>query len=244
MKNLLDFTTFFRRYEILLASGGIIIIVVVFSFKLLLPNFAKANNIFLQKADLKAKLGRLEKKYKALSSLDQNYYSASYSKFDYVLPKSKDYVTLFFTFDNLQTKTGVTILGTEFQLGEISTSSATLARSKGDSAYQVPMTVTVLGTPEQLENFMSALTDLSGRILTVDATSWEAQAGGFIQVTVVGNAYFYPPPKMIKSVDAPLPVIDKQGEEILSKVASLQVSSDEQSIETTAVNVGKKNLFE
>lgn len=233
-----------QKYEIIFASLFIMVMVILMTFKLLLPNFTKANQILLQREDLADKLGRLETKNKFLSSLDENYYKKAFSNFEGVLPKSKDYVTLFSTFDTLQSKSGVTILGTQFQLGAVSTEAASILRSKKSIAYMVPMTVDVIGTDAQLRDFISGLTDLSGRLITIDSSLWKPKEGGFTQVALKGNAYFYPQVSTILTIDKQLPKVDQEDELLLSQIYSNTQNSYDVDFDDRDVTAGKRNLFE
>ena len=232
------------KYETIFASIFVILIVIFLTFKLLLPNFGKANQIFLQYEELSNKQKRLEAKNILLTSLDENFYKTVYANFDGVLPKTKDYVTLFSTFDNLQSKSGVTILSTGFQLGTISTESAALKESKKSIAYQVPMVVEVIGTDTQFEDFMTALTDLSGRIITVESSQWKLAEGGYVQVNLKGYAYFYPQATTIRAVDQELPKLDGEDELITSQIHSNIIVTQDLGIDERGVMVGKRNLFE
>ena len=244
MRQLYLLWSIIRKYETILASIFIILTVVILTLKLLVPNFSKANQIFLQYEDLANKQKRLEAKNKLLTSLDENYYRTVYVNFDGVLPKTKDYVTLFSTFDNLQSKSGVTILSTEFQLGSISTESAALKDTKKSIAYQLPMVVDAIGTEGQFKNFMTVLTDLSGRIITVESSQWKPAEGGYVQVNLKGYAYFYPQTTTIRAVDQDLPKIDSENELILSQIHSNTIVSKDINIDERSVTVGKRNLFE
>ena len=61
----------FKKYEIILASLLVIIIVIFLSIYLLLPNFDKVQQIFLQQSKVGKKLQELKKKETILVSLDQ-----------------------------------------------------------------------------------------------------------------------------------------------------------------------------
>lgn len=242
MNKTVDYISYFRRYEFLIASAVVILVVFLLSFVLLLPNFNRANTIFRQQADLKQRLDNLKKKDSALVSVDYQYYKDNFGKVSLVLPESKDYVSLFSTFDALEQKFGVSVVRTDFQLGVVSTNSAKLSKAPNSAAFLLPINIEVMGKLPQLLNFIKALSDFSGRFMTLSAAQWTQKGENILLLTLSGKAYFYPLPTTLGSIDTPLPKIDKQTEEILTKIAQIQLSSDAQDLDKVAV--GKKDLFQ
>ena len=112
-----------KKYEIIGVSSLVILSVLALSYYFLLPNLRKAQEIFSQQKQLRARLTILRKKDELLSTIDSKVYQENINKLTGILPGSKDYVSLFNTFDNLQIESGVTILKTDLQLGSISTQS-------------------------------------------------------------------------------------------------------------------------
>ena len=91
---------------------------------------------------------------------------------------------------------------------------------------------------------MTVLTDLSGRIITVESSQWKPAEGGYVQVNLKGYAYFYPQTTTIRSVDQELPKIDSENELILSQIHLNTIVSQDISIDERSVTVGKRNIFE
>ena len=231
-----------KNNEILLVSGLVILIVIVLTSSLLIPNFYNANKIYSQTGELRTRLGKLNIKENQLSGIDANFFKETYPKMNVVLPGDKDYVSLFSTFDTLQEKTGVTIARTEFQFGVISTSSGNFARAPGTSAYVVPMSIEVKGNKSQIKRFIESLTDLSGRIMTVENVDWNFKSRQDVNTLISGLAYFYPRPLTIGSVESPLPLIDEKQSEIHKSISEKVVLFQEEDLPTD-IQTGKKDLF-
>lgn len=232
-----------RQYEIILASGICLVIVFILANIFLLPNFNRAQEIFREQQGSKKKIALLTSKDNFLSTLDFKFYKETYPKLAQILPEEKDYVSLFSAFDELEQKTGVIILRTDFQLGAVSTTSAKLTRHKGSLAYTVPLRVEVFGDISSLKIFFENLNRFSGRLITIESITWDIKEGGYVQAVLAGYAFFYPPPSTLASIDSSLQKIQKSQEELLRSIAQMEVVPKVEK-ETEKVRTGKRNLFE
>lgn len=237
------FITVFKKYAILFASGAAMVVIGVLTILLLLPNFRQAKLIFSQQMVLQQQKDRLSQKDKALEEVDYKYFQDAYPKINWVLPESKDFVSLFSTFDSIQSKTGLTVLKANFQLGLISTGSSTLAKTTSAGAYTVPLSIDVAGDIPKLQKFLKSFSDFSGRFITIDEIRWKFKSDGSVLAELVGKAYFYPVPSQIGSLDTPLPLFDKQKEEILANIAQISLAETE-AVEFEKIPIGKRDLFQ
>ncbi len=238
-----------RRYELLIGSAIVIICVALLSIFLLKSNFVQAAKISSEKKVLAEKLSVLKEKDNRLSSLDSAFYQSAFTKMNKILPEEKDYVSLFYAFDNLEKETGVVILRTEFQIGVISTSSARLTKAGGGiPAYAVPLSVMVEGNASSIENFISRLSNLASRFIDVESVKQtKSLDGGSLQALINGRAFFYPLPSTIGKIDSPLPKLEVAQNEILQKIAEIVPSQGEiltGAEEAEKIEVGKKNPFQ
>lgn len=229
-----------KRFEIIGVSSVVILSVLVLSYYFLLPNLSKAQEIYSRQKQLRTRLTVLRKKDELLSSIDSKVYQDNINKLTGILPGSKDYVSLFNTFDNLQMESGVTILKTDLQFGSISTVSGKLKKDTLSSAFIIPVKVEILGDIDQINKFIYSLNDLNNRIITVNKISWNSKADGLYTVSLEGNSYFYPLPSKIGSIDAPLIEINEEQQKILDIIAAIAVQTEE---EGAFVPLGKPNLF-
>jgi Tfp pilus assembly protein PilO len=230
-----------HEYEFVV--GGIIIlcIVIIMTFTVVLPNYFKIREIYRQQNALYTKLEALKKKDFALSSINRENYEAKMPKLLNVLPVSKDFVALFLRLDRLQQENGVTVHKADFQLGVLSTSSAMLNKFPNTNSFVIPMSFDVSGDLSQMKLFLENLANLSGRYISLDDVKWTFKSGN-IRASLTGKTYFYPDPKLVAKLEAPLKLISKDNENLLERVISAQPELL-QDIGTDNIPVGKKNLF-
>lgn len=242
MKTNKDYIGLLQQYEMILVSCVVLATVCALSVFFLLPNIEKAQMIYTKQQDLKTRLSKLKAKDNILSEIDGEFYRDIYAKMNYVLPNSKDYVSLFSTFDLLEQKTGVRFLRTDVQLGVVSTGSATTAQHvAGSAAYMLPVGMDVMGDMASFYSLFSALTDLSGRLLTLENIQMGRNGPGVYRATLSGKAYYYPLPASLGSLDTPLEQISQERQMYLQKIAEVKIASPQ---DTTRIEVGKKNLFQ
>lgn len=244
MKKKVDYLSYIRKYEIVIASTFVLGLVIILVFNMLLPNLDRANEIYAREQTLRKKLEVLKQKDSILSSLDYQYYKNIFLKSNFVLPEDKNYVSLVGTFDLLEKETAVTITRTDFQLGVVSTSSANLTRAVGTQAFIIPITIEVMGRFDSLQRFLTAVTNLTGRLMVFDDVSVVYKPEGILSASFTGRAFFYPLPTALGPVDSPLPRPDKNQEAIMKKISELNLPQDIGSADLEKENVGKGNLFQ
>jgi len=240
MTSLKQITSRVKEYEYIIASVIGLVMLIILSSIFLLPNISKSNEIFFQKTQLEDTLNRLKKKKSALETMDGDLYRQTLQKVTSVLPVSRDYVSLFSTIDRLSQVTGVLIDSPSFQFGVISTKSANLI-SSGGSAYTIKIDMSVEGTTVQINNFMKALADLQGRIITIDTIQWSYLENSMNQISISGYAYYYPLGNTIASVRTPLPEMDKGQKTLFDQFSSVPTPSN--AGDYSDIQTGKDDLF-
>ena len=107
----------------------------------------------------------------------------------------------------------------------------------------MPLTLEVIGTTNQIENFLVNLSDLSGRLIIADQIKMDFADNGLVTAEISGNTFFNPLPKTIGSVDTPIPVFNDNYRAIFNRILAkkypVQVLQENQQ----SVPVGKENLF-
>lgn len=242
MKKSINYKKYIKRFEIIIISGTILFSVICLTAFMLIPNFKKAKLIYDDQFRLKKRLENLKKKDNELSALDMQYYSSNFPKIDLVLPQTKDYVSLFSTFDNLEQKNNVKISRTDLQFGVVSTSSGRLVRDPVSSAYIIPIGVDISGEVSAVKNFMKSLSDYSGRLMLIEDIRWR-KTDDITVLSMTGKAYYFPLATTLGNLDAPLTKISSNQDKIMTKIAELELAQDE-SAEFDKANIGKKDLFQ
>ncbi len=243
MNKKIEYIALIKKYEILIISGGIIIIIILLGFAFLKPNFDQANKIYKEQEILKSRFNKLKNKNEQLSSVDYVFFKDSFPKISQVLPENKEYASLFSTFDTLEKNIGITLTGTDFQLGVVSTNSSQLIRDIGSSAYNVPLTINIVGELSGIQKFIRSISDYTGRFMTADSITWETDEEGNYMATLNGKAYFYPLPTTLGMIDSPLPQFTSSQDKILTAISKLKIVSD-QDASNEVIDVGKKDLFQ
>ena len=181
---------YIKKYEFLLTGAVVFIFVLFLTIKLMIPNIIKAGEIHNEKIALEKKLENLERKNKLLMSSDDKLLKENFVKLNYVIPESKDYSLLFTTLDTLQERLGISITRTDFELGSVSTTSALIAKNNLNGSFVIPITLEVIGTTEQLQSFLSHLSDLSGRLISLEGVKILLINPGLVKATLTGKTYF------------------------------------------------------
>lgn len=242
MQHFSFYLKFLRTYEILISSALVICVTFALVFTLLIPNFAKSQQIFENERVLKVRLSQLKQKDEFLAKINYDSYQETLPKIFSVLPFQKDFVSLFDRFDQLQQKTGVTLSRSDFALGVISTGSAQLIKQTVKNSISIPMTMEVLGTKSQVQNFLDALVDLSGRIITITDIQWQLKEDGQMQALIKGKTFFALLPTTLGNIDTPLATLSKSKQGIFNTIAEIPTSLIQE--EPQQIPVGKKNLFD
>ncbi|MBI3954905.1 hypothetical protein HY338_00545 [Candidatus Gottesmanbacteria bacterium] len=99
----------------------------------------------------------------------------------------------------------------------------------------------IIGDIDQVNTFINSLTDLSGRMITMNKISWGTSEEGLYTVSLEGNSYFYPLPSKIGGIDSPLAETNDKHQKILDKVASIPFQVEDENKDS--LPMGKQNLF-
>lgn len=241
-KQLKKYLPLLRKYEFILSSTLVIIFTLFLSAKLLYPNFLKANEIYANKSELKSKLLRLNQKENKLNALNLNLLKTNFIKLNNVIPSQKDYVLLFETLDRLETTTGVSIVRTDFQLGTVSTTSAKLKKESVNGVFKLPVSVEAVGNYDSMILFLTYLSNLTGRLITVDKIQLELSDVLLTKIHISGSAYYNPFPSSIGKVDATLKDLNDDLEDLYQQI--LENQADVNLIEEPQeVPLGSQDLF-
>lgn len=209
---------------------------------MLIPNFVKSIQLNQNNRAIMSKISILRQKDERLSTLNEEEFKVVIPKIVKVMPSSKDYVSLFTTFDELQSKSGVSILRTDFQLGEISVNPGKQNIEAGTGPYPIPITIEILGDIVRISNFLSSLADLSGRLILVDNIQLEVKEESLIKASIAAKAYFNPQPFSIGNIDSELPQLTVGGEKIFTQIMQSEVIAVE-SDSASDIVVGNNTLF-
>lgn len=234
---------FVKTNETLLASIVLVLGIIIATVTFLVPNLKKVQVIVSEKQLLDERYAVLKRKDSQLISMSDRTYVQFLQRIERIIPQSKDFVSLFSTFDSLEQKTNVTISQTEFQFGVVSTNSAQLIKSSVAGAYVVPFRAVVNASLEQIPVFLDTLSDLSGRYFTVEDVQWSFTDGTLVKMNLSGQAYFLPASGKIGAIDAPIPALTVVQQKMFDTILALAVPETELAV-GEPFELGKENLFE
>ena len=237
------YISYIKKYEFLATVIVVVIFVSYLVINLMIPNIIKAGEIHRNIDSMRIKLANLEKKDRILSSIDENLIRNNFVKLNYVVPENKDYALLFTTLDRIQGELGVAITRTDFELGSVSTSSSNFKKSQVGDTFAIPISLEVMGTITQIEKFLMQLSDLSGRLITVDQIKLEVSEGSVVKASLTGKTFYNPLPKTIGKVDSAIPEFNNNYKVIFDKILENQLPIEIIQEANQEVPIGKENLF-
>lgn len=240
--NNFDYLQKFRKYEFLLIGVTVIVFVVFLTVKLMIPNILKARDMNQNKLLLINKLSNLEKKNKILQSIDENNFRSNFGKLNYVVPENKDYALLFTTLDDLQNKNGISITRTDFELGSVASESGRVVKNKKEASPNIPISLELIGNYDQVQGFISNLSDLSGRLIMATEIKLQLLGPGIVKANINGLTYFNSLPKTLGKVDSPIPEFNESYQSIYDRIEANQypIEAIDDSGQTP---LGRDNLF-
>jgi Tfp pilus assembly protein PilO len=147
------------KYETLIASGLIIVSVLVLSIFLLLPNILKVDQISKEKSMLADKINRLSNKKTLLADYNYDTKKQDFEKMQHILPNNADYISVIQTIDDLESKSGASIIKTDFK-----SPAKNLGPIASPSASFIWLSLSLEGRYDQLQTFLNGMNRMDGRI--------------------------------------------------------------------------------
>lgn len=243
MINKFQILNIIRKNELILICL-IILAGLAFSTNLfLIPNINRVQQIYSQKNLLQKQLNKLKQKENALLDIDDKYYQNVLTKLFVIIPDSKDYINLFETLDELEKRTSVKVLRTDFQLGPLAGGGDQTKKSSIPGVSFLPIAIDIQGDYLSVQNFLNALSDFKGRIIIIDKVFVNTEKDNNYKLSMSGNTFIVSAPTAIGSLDSPLPKINNTQQEIIDRIAALK-SEIGTFKDQEKVTVGKKNLFD
>lgn len=230
-----------KVYQSLAVSGAILLFCLVALIAGIIPMVQKVIDNVTQLSTLTQEHAALKKKLDFLSSLDEITLREDLANAVSAVPGDQSVPTLFSTVEALSAQTGVTIDQMNTQGGSIATASAgkqsTLEKQLGTRI--VPFTVTITGTFDAVEQFISRSSTIR-RLIRI-----RTFAIGFpkdkvnISVTLNMDAFFEPFPTSLGNASSVIAPITSQEEDTLAQIRALTLLTDQNSIALPPPSIGK-----
>ncbi len=220
----------FREYQKLIVSIGILLVSGLGIVLGVVPILQKTIAMNTQFNNLSREVDVLKNKVSILESIDEGSIRNSAQTLLSAVPSDKSLATLLWTLDGLSAKTGVAAGNFSIaKLGSLATESAkrVTADEQAVGGNIVPFTINISGTLDQLRGFLAASISVRRlvRIRTLDVSFQKTGSGSATMVTAaLGMDTFYAPlPSMIGSVSQPLTALTSADDELIAKVARMQL---------------------
>lgn len=219
----------FRIYQGLIFSVLILIGVGVGLLWGVIPTIQKLISLRSETSDLVRQTGLLRTKAGILSASDEETYKNYLSELAIAVPTDKSLTSVFSTIDGLGALTGVTL--SDFTLtkpGSLATSSAAKqsVEEKQVGSNLLPFSLTVTGSYDQIHKFLAEAIHVR-RFFRVRNFDIFFESGDSISVKMGMDAFYAPLPTKLGSVEQPIDPLSEQDEEVITKVVSFTVLSQQ-----------------
>lgn len=204
----------YQRYKIFLLPLVIIIVCVFLLFKVVGSQIQDLFTLRDEAVMVKNKIDVLKNNLDFLSSIDEEIQNRELQVASNALPPYKDFAGILNAIMGATIKAGVGLNDFSFSVGDISTKSATLAKSP---TLTSKLTI-INSSPMQTKQF---LTELSQALPLTDVSTVET-SGNSANIAVL--FYYKPFPPISFNYDAPMKNLTTEEKKLLERIASWQVN--------------------
>jgi Tfp pilus assembly protein PilO len=220
----------FREYQGLIVSIGILIVSglgFVLGVVPLLQNTITMNNEF---NTLSAEVDVLKNKVSVLETIDEDTMKSNLQTLLSAVPSDKSLSTLLGTVDGLTAQTGVSVDNFSLsRLGSLATDSAQRlnADEQAVGSNILPFKISIAGSFDQVRAFFAAAVSVRRlvRIRTFDASFLKTGtvSANMVSANVTMDAFYSPLASTIGSVRQPVTALSDTDNELIAKVAAMQL---------------------
>lgn len=228
-----NFKEMYYKYKVFLVpvlAGIISLLVTVFII------FPQTMEYFKQKdklAELMGRIGILNSKAEELGNIDSETRKKDLAITLTVLPTDKNVPQSMSVLQDLINKSNLVLKSTTYS-----------PSSRGSGKNGFALTVSVVGSLTSIKNFMSELQS-AARIFKVESAILTFQgAGSLIEADIPLTVYYEPVPKTLINLDASVPKINSDDEELINNLSKSITQFDTITSTGSSVPVGKTDPFE
>lgn len=203
------------------------------------PQYQKLKTVRQNLAQEKVKIEKLEDKVEALEAIDEIKLQEEATFALKALPAKKDVFEAMEVIDRLAQETGVIIDKLSVNPGVVS--SQEVAETEGIKEGHLAFKLELLGTQEQLRNFLKLLGEFIPLADTKRVTLGASEAVSSSEFSL--ELYFSPLPKEIGRPEDPLPELSAEEEKVLEKISELPYYVSEVVLTPVFIPSGRTNPF-
>ncbi|MCX6792342.1 MAG: hypothetical protein NT149_04900 [Candidatus Gottesmanbacteria bacterium] len=223
----------FHNYLGLIVSVGILIVSGLGILLGVVPILQKTIDMNTQFNSLSAEVDILKNKVSVFESIDEVSMRSNVQTLLSAVPSDKSLPTLLGTLDGLTAKTGVASGNFSLaKLGSLATESAQrLSADEQDVGGNIlPFTIDITGSLDQIRGFLAASVSVRRllRIRTFDVSFLKtapesSESANLVSATLGMDTFYSPLPTTIGSVSQPLTALTSTDDDVIAKVASMQL---------------------
>lgn len=236
-----------RTYQNIIVSSVIIFFCVIAAVAALFPAVKKVQETVAELSNLSGQNTMFKKKSETLMLLDEDALRSKLTQVLSAVPADRSFPTIFETVERVAAQTGVTVSDMTF-VGEttLATPSSTKvsATEKKIGTRTVALTVTISGTLEAVEQFISMIPSVR-RLFRVKTFSMTfPREVRPLTVSIDMDAFYEPLPETIGKAQSTLPVLSADDEAVISRLSQLPlVTSSDVSLPPPSIGTVKDNPF-
>ncbi len=222
-----------RQYQGVIVSAVVLIVSILGIVFGVVPTVQKTIAMNTQVRNISADVDVLKNKVSVLESIDEGSLRNSVQTLLSAVPSDKSVPTLLATLDGLSAQTGVAAGNfTLAKFGSLATESAKRVTADEETVGGsiLPFSINISGTLEQLRGYLASSVSVRRiirvRTLGVSFGSAASEASGSadtVSATLGMDTFYAPLPATIGSVSQPLEAVTSADEELIAKVAQMQL---------------------
>lgn len=203
-----------KFYLLPVFSAGVILFLF---FKIDAPQIEQIAERRHELSGIQERYAKILAKSRFLENLNEDKLRSDYEKVTAVLPEGKDAPSILRLVETAASSSGVTIESLNFVPGKIATESGNLPPPPGGKQQEIPVTLTVSGTIDQIAACLKTIFN-SGRLMTLKNLMISFPEGKPVKANLTLGAYYFFAVESPQKIDEPLKELGSKENEVLVQV--------------------------
>jgi hypothetical protein len=221
---------FLRLYNKFILPTVIFIVCAGVTYYGIIPGIKSIQNLYLEQKKIGDEVASINKRIAILTAMDEETLRSQVVALMTAVPDAKYLPSVFLTLDAISQETNITVSTMSITSGgNIATQSATgttAAAKQIGSSPPIAVKMSANGTVDQIKAFLD-LTASVRRLLRVNKFTMEINPDLSSKISIDLDAFYAPLPKTLGKSSDPLTGFTANDEELLNKVASYRLISQE-----------------
>ncbi len=231
-------TTYYRKYSVLVWPILVIIVSLIVIVTIIIPQLqsylTQRNKLLTQTSQL----NNFVVKAKDLEQIDEATYINNLKAALSALPTGKDVPQALIQLQTLINQTGMILEGIKFSSLTVNALATT---PTGKNSFE--LVVSVSGTADSLKRLLNDIPKQQRKFNVNQVSMQTLSKGGGVEADVAIEVFYQPAVTTTASIDAQVPKLSKQEQDLLQQMLSRYTNSQTQTLDNQ-VPLGKANPFE